>query len=419
MTDLDLALDLTEEAASYRTLLRGTLRVAAVATILNMLIGLHWACTLFTGLGTIGCWLLTLREKRGLAEAVDRAALLGIQSSVLTGLYFFNGGLLSAVPYYFVLVNLSSIHLLAGKFLKLFAALQLLVFATLVSIEQRYPHLVVPYETELAQKLDCGLGVVLVLLFCSWSLREIQDMATVQRRRRVRAHAQLRTLVTHLEQTHRFTRHDLRGSLSSVESILELRDLGEFSNGEALDLVTGTVRDSLALLSNPQHVAARSPLNNPLETDFESIVANCIRRYRVVAQSKGQSVTYRTEGAALVLGDKLLLDSVVNNLLSNAVKYSPPDTCLDVELTSESGMVRLDVKDSGPGVAVDEVSRLFQPYAQLSAEPTGGEDSTGLGLFIVRSIAEQHGGSAEHIPQVSNRGSIFRITLPLWNHTKA
>ncbi|MHC4247884.1 MAG: sensor histidine kinase [Planctomycetota bacterium] len=85
---------------------------------------------------------------------------------------------------------------------------------------------------------------------------------------------------------------------------------------------------------------------------------------------------------------------MVANLVENAVKYTPPGGSVTVRTLSngEAGGVVLEVADTGPGVPEEERDRLFQRFGRGSARTTGGEPSTGLGLFICREIVEQHGG---------------------------
>jgi two-component system, sensor histidine kinase and response regulator len=111
--------------------------------------------------------------------------------------------------------------------------------------------------------------------------------------------------------------------------------------------------------------------------------------------------------------DAAKIKQVVDNLLSNAVKYSPPGSTIDVELRCDVARdaFSVAVRDQGPGIPEKERSKLFKDFSRLSAQPTGGEKSTGLGLAICRRIVEAHGGSitAENLPE---RGCEFRFVIP-------
>ncbi|MGI8905256.1 MAG: hybrid sensor histidine kinase/response regulator [Candidatus Sumerlaeaceae bacterium] len=102
---------------------------------------------------------------------------------------------------------------------------------------------------------------------------------------------------------------------------------------------------------------------------------------------------------------------ITANYVSNAIKFTPHGESVAVRTLQKDGKVRTEVQDSGPGVSVEERSRLFQEFARLSNRPTGDEKSTGLGLSIVKQLAEMQGGSvgAEFPP---HGGSIFWFELP-------
>jgi two-component system sensor histidine kinase/response regulator len=105
---------------------------------------------------------------------------------------------------------------------------------------------------------------------------------------------------------------------------------------------------------------------------------------------------------------------VIDNLLSNAVKYSPPGALIGalVEIDATRGCCRFMVRDQGPGIAEHERDRLFKDFSRLSAQPTAGEKSTGLGLAICRRIVEAHRGTIG-VQNLASGGCEFRVTLPL------
>lgn len=112
-----------------------------------------------------------------------------------------------------------------------------------------------------------------------------------------------------------------------------------------------------------------------------------------------------------VMADRARIRQVAENLVGNAIKFSPRGTAVRVHVDADSAMVRFTVTDQGPGLTADDRTKLFTKYAHLSAKPTGGESSTGLGLAICRELVEAHGGTidADNAP---GGGAIFRMSLP-------
>ncbi|MSU63222.1 MAG: ATP-binding protein, partial [Pedosphaera sp.] len=99
------------------------------------------------------------------------------------------------------------------------------------------------------------------------------------------------------------------------------------------------------------------------------------------------------------------------NLLSNAVKYSPPEKSIFVRLAMNADGVRFEVRDEGPGLSAEDQKKLFGKFARLSAKPTGGEHSTGLGLSIVKRMVESMDGKVWCESELG-RGATFIVQFP-------
>jgi signal transduction histidine kinase len=116
--------------------------------------------------------------------------------------------------------------------------------------------------------------------------------------------------------------------------------------------------------------------------------------------------------AALISGDEDRLREALDNLVSNAIKFSPAGGAIGVSVARVGGEILLSVEDEGPGLKPGDGARLFRRFQRLSAQPTGGESSTGLGLSIAKRIVELHGGriTGESKPA---RGAVFTMALPI------
>ena len=114
---------------------------------------------------------------------------------------------------------------------------------------------------------------------------------------------------------------------------------------------------------------------------------------------------------AKVLVDPYVMVQVLENLVSNAVKYSPVGKNIFVRLKKEAGAVRLEVQDEGPGLSAEDQKKLFGKFARLSAKPTGGEHSTGLGLSIVKKMVEAMNGKVWCESELG-KGATFIVTMP-------
>jgi len=103
----------------------------------------------------------------------------------------------------------------------------------------------------------------------------------------------------------------------------------------------------------------------------------------------------------------------IDNLISNAIKYSPQHSTIRISVSQQAEGVTISVADEGPGLPPEDMARLFGRFQRLSAKPTGGESSTGLGLSIVKRIANLHGGSVVAESGGAGSGTTFAIRLPV------
>lgn len=143
---------------------------------------------------------------------------------------------------------------------------------------------------------------------------------------------------------------------------------------------------------------------------------------RQVASAYGERAAHKQQrleflalpdaSTAMIDGDATRLRQVLDNLVSNALKFSPAGTTthLTMRRTAE-GWVRLEVRDEGPGLTAEDRAGLFQRFRRLSAVPTGGEPSTGLGLALARDIVVAHGGRLD-VESEPGKGATFYAEFP-------
>jgi two-component system, sensor histidine kinase and response regulator len=130
------------------------------------------------------------------------------------------------------------------------------------------------------------------------------------------------------------------------------------------------------------------------------------------AEAKSIALDVREAEAFPVLGQHAGAMHVMQNLVSNAIKYSPPGSEIVLRAARFGKSARLSVLDSGPGISKADQTRLFQRYMRLSAQPTGGESSTGLGLALAKQRARTMGGDLWY-DEREGGGSVFTLELPL------
>ncbi len=211
--------------------------------------------------------------------------------------------------------------------------------------------------------------------------------------------------------------HDLRNPLSSIIGFADLIRLERGSLDDArryAGVIVAAAERTLKLVSDLLEAAvldAGEIRLQPVPCDLSAVLADAIARARSRANSKQQSVEFRSASGAFVLADVARLEQVFDNLLSNAVKFSPIKGVIEVWVEVDATQVRAAIRDYGPGLSQDDRRQLFRRFQRLSARPTGGESSTGLGLAIVKDLVELHGGTVRAESDGLGCGATFYVEL--------
>jgi signal transduction histidine kinase len=147
-------------------------------------------------------------------------------------------------------------------------------------------------------------------------------------------------------------------------------------------------------------------------TDLGPALKSVVESQRPHATAKQQTIHLEVLATpAMALVDPGVTVQVLENLVSNAVKYSPPGKNIFVRLLHSAESVRCEVQDEGPGLSPEDQKKLFGKFARLSAKPTGGEHSTGLGLSIVKKLVEAMNGRVWCDSELG-KGARFVVEIP-------
>jgi len=247
-------------------------------------------------------------------------------------------------------------------------------------------------------------------------LREGQDV--LRRANRELAHAS-RMKDDFLSSMSHELRTPLHGMLGLTESLQEGL-YGPLAPGQMVPL--GMVREAgehllslindileLSKIEAGQFAMAFVPVN------IDAVCQSSLRIVRRQAADKQLRLHVSADaGTEFVPGDERRIRQMLVNLLGNAVKFTPAHGEIGLEVTTDAalGLVRFSVWDTGVGVPPDKLSRLFQPFTQVDGSLSREYGGTGLGLALVRRMAEMHGGRVE-VESTLGKGSRFSFTLPL------
>ena len=213
--------------------------------------------------------------------------------------------------------------------------------------------------------------------------------------------------------------HDLRTPLTRLRGTAEMAlaappgDLGVERYRDALaDCVEESDR-VLVMLNTLMDISEAESGTMQLHRErvtLAGVVGRAMDLYRDVAEAKGVTLTADAPADVVVVGDRTRLEQVAANLIDNAVKYTATGGRVDVEVRGENGRAVLRVRDTGPGIPADELTRIFDRL--FRGDRSRAERGLGLGLSLVKAIVEAHDGTVE-VNSEPGRGAVFTVTLPL------
>jgi len=213
--------------------------------------------------------------------------------------------------------------------------------------------------------------------------------------------------------------HDLRNPLSGILLTCELlaEDVQAPEALKSVGAIRGmghTMMDLIQRLLDVHAIEAGHAEAPKLQTlDLLAALQQARERALSPAGRKRINVSCQEGGhtVAPARGDLAQVGQVLDNFLSNAVKFSSPGAGIWLELQDRGDLWRVSVRDEGPGLTAEDLERVFTEYGRLSARPTAGESSVGLGLSLVKRMTEAMGG-AVGVQSAPGRGATFWLELP-------
>jgi two-component system, OmpR family, sensor histidine kinase SenX3 len=147
--------------------------------------------------------------------------------------------------------------------------------------------------------------------------------------------------------------------------------------------------------------------------NLEDAVEECVARARILHHIQPEAMEYEPGPPLPILGDYDEVRAAISNLIDNAIKYSGSEMHVRVSARQTDGrFAEVRVKDQGPGIAETELKRIFKRFYRIHGPIATRVKGTGLGLYIVRSVAKRHGGRAWAESAGSGQGSTFVIQFP-------
>lgn len=210
--------------------------------------------------------------------------------------------------------------------------------------------------------------------------------------------------------------HDLRNPLNNVIGLSQLlrEDNEKVLDPDSLENLNYVIESSTQMLKIIENIFGEKSLStgtiepNLSDVSLNALIDELVKLYHFKAEQKRISLIYNKPGDDVVISsDSFILHQIIDNILSNAIKFSPFDKLIELNLSLENACVIISIKDEGPGFSDDDKEKIFKKNSKLSAKPTAGESSSGLGLSIVKKLSDvinaditinsKHGKGAEFV----------------------
>jgi PAS domain S-box len=217
-----------------------------------------------------------------------------------------------------------------------------------------------------------------------------------------------------------FVSHEIRSSLNAIigwSRILLTKDVDKETHQNALETIERSARSQTKLINDLVDSARVASGKLRLEyrpTNIYEIVKGSFEAHRPAAEAANIVYTFASDVEELtIVGDASRLHQVFGNLISNALKFTPSGGTISVSLKTGAEAVTVDVTDNGKGITSDALPKIFRQFSQADGEGISGNAGLGLGLSIVKILAERHGGHVRAESRGLGSGSTFSVTLPI------
>jgi two-component system sensor histidine kinase SenX3 len=213
--------------------------------------------------------------------------------------------------------------------------------------------------------------------------------------------------------------HELKTPVASIRLYLQTLQTRSVDDARRKEFYRIMLEDSDRLLSTIEQIlrtgrmgASSRPLNLS-RIDIGALVGECVTRARNVQALPEEALVYQPGPDITFVGDEDEVRASVANLIDNAIKYSGKDARVSVEVQQQEDRVAVRVTDQGPGIPKGELKQIFKRFYRVPGPMASAVKGTGLGLYIVRSVAKRHGGRAWAESEGPGRGSTFVVEFPM------
>jgi signal transduction histidine kinase len=369
----------------------------------------------FTGFNVFGYFLLPFLLRTRMSLMLLGNIYTAIGAITVLVLTWFSGGMWSAIYPWIIAIPVLGLLVVGQKsaiYWCLFAFAWMVAFGV---FEIQGIKLPVEYNSDLRTLWYVTIlpGLLLIIIVVSLTFENTMQRALND------VELQKGTIEKLLEDKDHIIRilaHDLRNPLANITVLTRLLEnqITDKESKEVVDMISSASANAQVLVKQVLEMATLDYNDTGIKlvpTNIETVVNQVVQSFRQTAENKAISISVeRMDQYCIAMADLTYLRLVLENLVSNALKFSPSGKEIKLCVAAEDEQVQIRVRDFGPGVPVEEEDKLFKKFSRLSARPTAGESSNGLGLSLVKRYMELMDGKV-WFERPGDQGSVFAIEL--------
>ena len=374
----------------------------------------------FTAFNVIGYFALPFLVKTRLPLILLGNLFTAIGAITVLALTWFSGGMWSAIYLWIIAIPVLSL-LIAGRTSAIYwSVISLMCMLGFGLIELQGISLPIEYNVELRTlwflSIQPGLLLIIMVVSMTFEMSMYRALADVEAQKATIEiqSVELEKLIEYKDNIIEILAHDLRNPLGTIGILANMvtDEKDEDEKKKILQMITRSSDNALALVKDVLEMAALEQVGStiklqPLQTS--PIIYDVVKSQTAAASRKGMHIEVKnSEATQMVLADPTYFRQVIENLITNAIKFSDTGKKVEISMLSHDHHIQIRVRDQGPGVPVAEENRLFKKFSRLSAQPTAGESTSGLGLSLVKRYMELMKGRVWH-ERPANEGAIFAV----------
>ena len=341
-----------------------------------------------------------------------------------TGLCFVEGGVHGHAIAWLVSVPLCALLLLGRRPAARWAVVSFLAASVVVGFDLAGRRLPITYDPQWRSVVSAAgyLGLILFMFILGQIFEVGRARAIAKMQGALKELSASNERLVHLNNEKNeflgIAAHDLKNPLTVILGNAELMTMVE--DPGKIDKLANTIAAAAKRMRNlindllDANAIEQGKFTSKIERcDVGTLIHESVENNQPAAAKKDITIRVGTSDGLMARADRAATLQILDNLISNALKFSPPNTTIHVHSAPARDFALVTVRDEGPGISAEDQKKLFEKLVRLSARPTGGESSTGLGLSIVKKLTEAMSGNIE-CHSALGAGTTFMLRLPVW-----